>query len=198
MVRLTGLSDADLVGQVLDEERVVRLLRSAHVIVAHNASFDRRFVERRLPAASGLAWACSCREVDWAAHGFDGRSLGHLLLQAGWYHDGHRAAADVDALIQLLQVPLGGDVPALRELVDTASCPTVLVEAVGAAFEVKDALKARGYRWRQEGRVWWREVDADALMAEEFWLARCVYAPELRPRGMGPRLTEVTWRERHR
>ena len=74
---------------------------------------------------------------------------------------------------------------------------TVRVEACGADYAVKDALRARGYRWNADLKVWWREVTADALTAEEFWLARHVYAPEYRSRAMGPRLVEVTARERY-
>ncbi|MGJ3629336.1 hypothetical protein AB5I41_25245 [Sphingomonas sp. MMS24-JH45] len=67
------------------------LLRSASFIVAHDSGFDRTSIERaRLPDAAGLAWVCSMRQVDWRARGFDGRVLGYLLIQNGFYHCGHR------------------------------------------------------------------------------------------------------------
>lgn len=100
---LTGLTDADLTGREIDEGTATRLLRSASFMVAHNSGFDRSWVEKRLPDASGLAWCCSMRQVDWRARGFDSRVLGYLLLQHGYYHCGHRASADVDALIQMLR-----------------------------------------------------------------------------------------------
>lgn len=78
IVRLTGITDADLVGQEIDEDAAGRLLASADLVIAHNAGFDRRFVERRLPGSAGRAWGCSCREIDWATAGFDGRALGWL------------------------------------------------------------------------------------------------------------------------
>lgn len=197
ITRLTGIGDVDLVGREIDDVVAVALLRSADIVVAHSAAFDRKFVERRLPDAAGLAWCCSCREIDWAAAGFDGKALGWLTAQAGWYFEGHRAENDVDAVIALLghEMPAGGT--ALRELLDTSGCPSVLVSAIGASFDVKDELRSRGYRWDASGRVWKREVPASDLMSEEFWLARHVYAPEYRPRGAGPLLTELTWFERH-
>ena len=67
--------------------------------IAHHADFDRKFVERRLPDAKGLAWACSCHEIDWQAAGFRGVGLGWLLAQAGYFFNGaHRAGADVAAV----------------------------------------------------------------------------------------------------
>lgn len=197
IVRLTGIADADLVGEEIDDRRAVALMRSADLVVAHNAAFDRRFVERRLPEAAGLRWCCSCREVDWPEAGFDGRALGWLAAQAGFFYDAHRASNDVDAVIALLGHGLPDGRTVLAQLVESAECPTVRVEAIGADFHVKDDLRRRGYRWDADGKVWWREVAAFDLTAEESWLAGHVYAPEYRARAMEPRLTEVTARERY-
>lgn len=197
IVRLTGITDSDLLGQEIDDDAAVRLLRSADLVIAHHAAFDRKFIECRLPEASGQAWCCSCSEVDWSAVGFDGRALGWLLAQAGWFYDAHRAESDVDALIALLRHELPDGRTILADLIDSARCPSVRVEAIGADFSVKDALRTRGYRWNPDARVWWKEVQAARLMDEEFWLARNVYAPECRPRSMAPRLTELTARERY-
>lgn len=197
IVQLTGLTDADLAGQKIDDEKVIDLLTSAQVVIAHNATFDRKFVEKRLPGASNLAWACSCREIDWPASGFDGRSLGWLLAQASWFHSAHRAETDVDAVIQLLQYPLPNGRTALGELMETATKPTLLIKAVGAHFDVKDHLKERGYRWDQKAGVWWCEIPEDSLTDEEFWLARNVYGAEHRAKTMGPHITKVTWKERY-
>ncbi len=197
IVRLTGITDADLAGQTIDDDTATRLLRSADLVVAHNAAFDRKFVERRLPGVAGLAWACSCREIDWPAAGFDGRSLGWLLAQAGWFHAAHRASNDVDAVIALLGRKVAGGRTALAELLESAACPTVRIDAVGADFRVKDDLRARGYRWNGEDRVWWKEVQASSLSDEECWLARHVYAPECFARAEGPAMTEITARERY-
>ena len=192
ITRLTGLTDADLTGQAIDETVATRHLLSASVIIAHNALFDNGFVEARLPGAAGRPWACSCSEVDWPAHGFDGRKLGHLLNHSGLFHDGHRAAADVWATACLLDQPIGeGQRTYLGELVAIAETPTVRVEATGAEYAARASLKARGYRWNADGKVWWQELAAHAIEPEKSWLAAECFCHS-------PRLTEVTWHQRHR
>ena len=197
VVRLTGLTNEELSGHTLNDAGAAAIMHGADVVVAHNASFDRRHVEKRLPAVRGMAWACSCREIDWAARGFDGKGLGWLLSQAGQFHEGHRAGDDVDALIAMLRHRDQDGVTALAELIANAGTPGWIVRAVGAAFEVKDKLKARGYRWDPAGRVWMREVRDCDRMAEEFWLASHVYDPAARPRALGPSLEETDWYRRH-
>lgn len=193
---LTGLADADLAGREIDTAAATLLLRSASFVVAHNSRFDRRWIERRLPDAAGLNWCCSMSEVDWRARGFDGRVLGYLLTQAGYYFCGHRAANDVDALIQLLRTRDGSGRTALKEMVQHAGRPSWIVRARGADFSVKDALKGRGYRWDADRKVWWREVADEDLAPENWWLAAQVYAVEAKPTRLGPDVERITARER--
>jgi len=199
IVRLTGLTDADVAGKAIDDETAVRLLKSADFVCAHNARFDRAHVERRLPEAAGLAWTCSCADIDWRAAGYDGRSLGWLLAQSGYFHGAHRAVDDVDAVIQILRQELPGGGTALAEMLATARAPSWRFRAVGAAFELKDALRLRGYRWDAAGdpKCWWREVPDARRTEEEWWLAGHVYSVGAKPRALGPIVERVTWRERY-
>ncbi|RYG88183.1 DNA polymerase III subunit epsilon [bacterium] len=197
IVRLTGITDADLAGQALQEAEIVRLLTSASFVVAHNARFDRPRVERRLAGARGLAWACSCVGVDWRSNGFDGRSLGWLLGQVGMFHGAHRAADDVDAVIALLMHRLPGGGTALADMLERERAPGWRFHAVGAAFELKDALRLRGYRWDADRKTWWREVTESGRDEEHWWLARHVYSADADPKAREPRIERVTWQDRY-
>jgi DNA polymerase-3 subunit epsilon len=199
IARLTGLTDETLAGCSIDDKTASVLLRSAEVVIAHNATFDRKFVERRFPDCAGLAWACSLEEIDWRGRGFDGsgRALGWLLSQAGYFHDAHQASGDVDAVLQILQHRFDDDTTALAELLANAAKPTWMISAVGAHFDVKDRLKNRGYRWNGDESVWFRQV-SDALRdAELVWLDLNVYAPIHRPRTDGPAIREMTRFDRY-
>lgn len=198
IVRITGITDQDLVGRRIDDRVAIEIISSADLVIAHNAAFDRPMVERRLTELPTLQWACSCHEIDWAAAGFEGRSLGWLCSQTGWFYDAHRAQGDVDALIQLLRHKGTDGRSLLHELDGRSSSDSFLVEAVGSAFPTKDALRMRGYRWNPGGQVWWREVFEHDLLAEETWLASEVYATDRGARSLGPRITRRSAYDRYR
>ena len=194
IAKLTGLDDAMLAGKRIDDHGASLILSSATLVIAHNAAFDRPRVEARLTGVAGLAWGCSCAEIPWRDLGFDGRSLGYLLAQIGFHNAAHRASDDVDSTIALLAHEVAPGRTALAELVERSSRDTWIVRAKGAAFEMKDALKARGYRWDGGRSVWWIEVEERA--PEEWWLAGNVFAAAANPKALGPEWVRVTSRER--
>jgi DNA polymerase-3 subunit epsilon len=161
-------------------EEVEHFGSSAAVVIAHNAAFDRRFVERAYPVFSTKPWACSQTQVDWAQEGFDGSKLGYLLAGCGLFHEGHRAEDDCRALLEILSrpLPVTGEV-AFKRLLDTARKPTMRVWAENAPFGFKDILKARGYRWNDGSdgrpRSWWIDLHQDALEQELAFIRAEIY-----------------------
>ncbi|WP_396430128.1 exonuclease domain-containing protein, partial [Limnohabitans sp.] len=59
ITEITGIDDSMVQGQRIDDAAVIALVEQADLIVAHNAGFDRPFVEARFPVFAGKAWACS-------------------------------------------------------------------------------------------------------------------------------------------
>lgn len=194
---ITGLTDEMLAGQQIDINLATTMIGSADVVIAHNAGFDRPFVDLLLPRVAEAAWACSMREVDWRGLGFEGRALSHLVFQAGqsgYFYDGHRAATDVLALLHLLGQPVGDDGGTiLGRLIGTAETPSVKIMAVGAPFSRKDGLKRQGYRWDANRGHWWKTVVASGEAEERAFLAECIYGP-----GQGPLVEPMTWHDRYR
>ena len=192
VTRLTGLTDAHVKDQRIDEDEVLALLQDCDLVVAHFAAFDKPFLSKRIEPITQMPWGCSCVDIDWQHNGFDGRGLGWLCSQAGWFFDGHRALADVDAVITLLRHSALDQRPLLAELAENASSPRLLVEAQGAEFEVRGALKAQGYRWNPSKKVWAKEVREDRCVVEEAWLARHVYSLDNRPKAPGPSISRLS------
>lgn len=174
---LTGISNAMVQGQTLDEARVAELMQGVDLVIAHNAAFDRPFVEARLPQFEALAWACSFADIDWKALGQSSAKLENLALAQGWFYDAHRAEMDCHALLAVLAQPLADSgQTGLAALWAAGQSTSYRLQATGAPFETKDLLKARGYRWQAEQRVWaTRLKDEDALAAECQWLKAHVY-----------------------
>jgi DNA polymerase-3 subunit epsilon len=180
---LTGITDEMVRGRRIDEAQVERLLGDAQLVVAHNARFDRPFVETRLPAFAGLPWACSIADIDWAAEGRGSSRLEYLVMKCGWFYDAHRAAMDCHALLAVLNEPLpvSGRI-GLARLLEAARADSFRVFADGAPFETKDLLKSRGYRWDQERRVWHADLRDEAALGEErAWLKAKVYGGRSSP-----------------
>lgn len=182
---VTGITDDMLRGQRLDDAQVHALLADADLVIAHNAGFDRPFVEARFAAFEGLKWACSFADIDWKALGRGSAKLSALGNDLGFFYDAHRAEMDCHALLAVLMAPLAPLAPqdateparnGLLHLLAAAESPSYRVQATGAPFEAKDALKARGYRWDGTGRVWHTRVkNAEAFAAECAWLKQAVY-----------------------
>lgn len=189
--RLTGLSDADVAGCAIDAAFATGLIVEADLVVAHNARFDRPFVERRLEGIKDRLWGCSMAQVDWPAYGFDGAKLGYLLNQVGRFHKPHGAGADVDALLTLLAHPVNRDRTALAVLLDAVWGDAWKVSAVNSSIATKDVLKRRGYHWDPKAKVWWREIDEAGRGTEARWLADNVYGERGRALGHGPRWDRV-------
>ena len=102
---ITGLTDADVAGHVIDPAEIAAIIAPAAIILAHNAAFDRPFVERAWPTFSVKPWGCSMAEVPWTEEGFDGLKLGYLAMAHGVFFDAHRAANDCLAALHILRRP---------------------------------------------------------------------------------------------
>jgi DNA polymerase III subunit epsilon len=176
ITEITGIDDRMVKGLRIDDAAVAALVAQTDLIVAHNAGFDRPFVEARLPVFAGKAWACSFLGIDWKKEGSGSAKLEFLASERGWFYDAHRAQVDCHALLQVLASPLADGQTGLSRLLTGADQVRYKLRAVGAPFEAKDKLKSRGYRWDGDGRVWWCSLGSDALLdAECAWLRAEVY-----------------------
>lgn len=177
VVEITGLTDADVQGQRLDEGRIAALLEGVDIVIAHNAGFDRPFAEGRIPQFSRLAWACSFADIDWKAQGRSSAKLENLAQALGLFYDAHRAEMDCHALLAVLVDKLPNALhTGLAHLIAAAKKPTFRLQATHAPFDAKDQLKARGYRWNADQKVWHTRLGDDAaLQAECEWLKATVY-----------------------
>lgn len=187
ITELTGITDEMVLGHRIDPDAVTAFASDAVIIIAHNASFDRKFSERYWPLFQQKAWACSATEVDWRKHGFDGSRLGYLLAGAGLFHQAHRAVDDCRALIEILASDLPKlDRSGLSILLERARRKTMRIWAEQSPFELKDELKRRGYRWNDgaDGRLrsWYIDVDEAAQEPEIDFLRRTIYLRDVSPR----------------
>ena len=180
ITRLTGITNEMVAGQSIDMAALQALIEPADLLIAHNAGFDRPFCEAFSRLFFGKAWACSNSEIDWSSRGYEGTKLGYLIRQAGYFHDGHRAVDDCFALLEVLVREMDGSAStAFAELYKASQRLRVRIFAENSPFDMKDHLKARGYRWSDgsDGRPksWWIEVGEEALDDELRYLRAEIY-----------------------
>lgn len=184
VTRITGITNQMVAGHKLELGKIDALAADASLIIAHNASFDRRFAEKISSAFEHAAWACSMTQIDWAAEGHEGTKLAYLASTHGFFYERHRAEHDCYAAIELLtrHLPVSGRL-AMAVMLEMARKPSWRIWAENSPYDLKDVLKKRGYRWNGEAngwpRAWYVDVD-DELRDEELnFLRREIYLREV-------------------
>jgi len=174
---LTGIRDDMVNGQSIDWGKVDTILRDTDIVVAHNASFDRAFVEKHSSVSPNKIWACSINDIDWLGRGFTSSKQELLCYWHGFYFEAHRAMNDVDALIHLLtHSSYDIDRPVL-ELIENSQKPTYVIFATNFNYDPvkKDIVKANKYKWNAIEKIWYKNVTFDNLESEKEWLTGVIY-----------------------
>lgn len=179
ITRITGITDEMVAGQAIDLQQVAHFLSGVSIVIAHNARFDRPFVESLYPGFETAAWGCSIADVNWNEEGFEGVKLEYLGYKYGFFYEGHRATIDCLAGIELLSQTLPSGDRVMKRLLDNAGRTHVRLWADRAPFAKKDTLRQRGYRWSPGGegirKAWYKDLPEDLVVAEMLYLNQEVY-----------------------
>jgi len=106
VIGIHGITDEMVRGKTLDNNKMESIFARADFVVAHNASFDKSFLEHLLPMSMDRPWKCSCFGIKWVKHGLENRRLGTLRDFFGINHDeAHRALADCEVVLEALKRP---------------------------------------------------------------------------------------------
>lgn len=177
IVELTGLNDADLEGQRIETDRLISFIEHCEAVVAFNSGFDRPHVEKLLPALRPMPWGCAMADVPWRNLGFEPGPQGYLLMQTGRYNpSAHRAKDDVLALIELLDHVCEDSESVMAKVLAAIEAPAWRFEASNAAYDYKDDLRERRYRWIAERthRLWHKHVRPSEFRDEYRWYKRTI------------------------
>jgi len=184
IVTLTGITDAMVKGQSIDGNAVNQIVDSAAVVIAHNAQFDRKFVESSFPAFESKAWACSIHDVPWIEKGVEGTKLGYIAYRLGFFFNAHRALNDCLAGVHILAQSFpDSDESILKSLLDHARQNEYRIWALGSPYDSKDLLKARTYRWNDgenhHPKSWYIDISSDHLQSEIDYLHKEIFGQEV-------------------
>jgi len=174
--KIHHITDEMVSGKKINENEVEAFLDDVALIIAHNANFDRRFVETRFPIFSTKAWACSWAQIPWGDEGLGSGKLEFLAYKSGFHYEGHRASIDCLALLEVLHSAAfeSGRKP-LQLLLQRARANEIKVTALKSPFDTKEQLKARRYQWNSEMKSWAITVLQAELLNEIEWLKKNIY-----------------------
>lgn len=188
--KIHRITDDMVVGKTITTEMITSFRKDADMVIAHNAGFDRKFVENSFPEAGfdKIDWHCSIEQVDWKARGFPKTSLEMLTFLSGFVYEAHNARSDIlaTAFVIAKPDPETGETP-FAEMLEEASQPSRHIFAVRSPFERKDDLKANGYRWADEtkpvqgfSKVWHKSLSGKPeILAKEAEFLKEVYGGDM-------------------
>lgn len=126
---------------------------SADFVVAHNASFDRHFLDPVFGIKSPKIWRCTLREINFPK-AKKAKALGYMAVDHGIFPFGaHRALNDVTVLTALLKT-----VHDLADQLAKEPIEKLRFEARDLPFSLNTEAKDRGFRWDSKSRVWYRTM----------------------------------------
>jgi DNA polymerase III epsilon subunit-like protein len=107
ITRITHLTNEQLKGQTIDWARVHEIFSKTKYAVCHNTEFDHGFLKQQTPEdiqqqVSTMLFACTLKDINWYARGYDPRKLDYLNFNLGYFYGAHRALIDCDAVLNLL------------------------------------------------------------------------------------------------
>lgn len=143
ITKLTGITDDDVKGRIITAEDIAPFLIGDPIVIAHGSDFDRPFLEKYVPFPQHLKWACSIKEIDWAANGVESKKLEYIVLKAGYFYSGHRA--DIDTLAMCWVFFKRPEL--LVELLGNVEKRTAVIRAYDLPIACKDAVKSKRFKW---------------------------------------------------
>jgi len=181
ITELTGITDDMVKGQSLDMNAISAMLSDCVLVIAHNARFDRPFMEVVCDDFKDKYWACSIADVAWSAEGFGSSKLEFLAYQFKFFYEAHRAVVDCQVGIHILTqvLPKSGGT-GMKQLLTSARRTDFRLWAKGAPFDKKDDLRKRGYRWANgdDGGVkaWYIDLPEAELDTEYDYLNDTIFS----------------------
>lgn len=184
VTKITNITNDMVSGKSIDPNEVFDFVKQAGLIIAHNAAFDRVFMEKFAPEFADKPWACSMSQIPWKEEGFDGTRLSHIAAGFGFFYNAHRAVEDCHAGIEVLSraLPASKEL-AMSKLLIAARQDTRRIWALGAPYDFKDILKARGYRWNDGNdgshKSWYRDLELHEYEAECKFLREDIFQTDI-------------------
>lgn len=171
IVKITGITDTMLKDYGRDPKSSFQylwsLIQSCEYVVAHNAPFDRGFLENELrhfeiaSDFSEVQWIDTLTDVPYP-DSIGSRKLTYLAADHGFLNsNAHRALFDVLTMLNIFQRY------SINDITLRAKSPNVQVIAK-VSFEEKEKAKKLGFRWNKDDKIWFKDFKMMDLETQNF------------------------------
>lgn len=180
IIELTGITQEQINKFSIPENKALsklnEFLNYSEVLVAHNAPFDRGFLEtaykRYEYKVTDKLWVDTKIDITYPKK-IETRKLKHLACEHGIINPfSHRATTDVLTMLQMLS---NYDI---HEIVANAKVPSVLVRAF-ASFDDHLKAKGRGYSFDRPKKIWTKTIKENQLAEERSYFSQFNIALEI-------------------
>ncbi len=170
IVTLTGITDELLAKHGEDIREVIAAFfnfsKDADYFMAHNAPFDRGFIDKLIKAylianwnGSEVKWIDTSVDVDYPEH-IKTRKLSHLASEHGFVNPfAHRAVTDVLTMFAVTSRY------SWSEIIKNAETPNITMRAM-TVFKDNDKAKSLGYRFDKPNTRWIKQIKEHRMQAE--------------------------------
>jgi DNA polymerase III subunit epsilon len=184
IIKLTGITDDMVKDKLIDLNQISTILSTVNIVIAHNAKFDRPFVESMFENFKNVNWGCSISDVNWFDEGIESTNLSYLAFKYGFFYGSHRATIDCQVGIEILSRNLPvSHIPVLKKILDNVNRVDIRLYAESSPFEMKDKLKSRGYFWstgeKGKRKCWYIDLAEDKIDDELCYLSEHIYGKKV-------------------
>ena len=173
---INNITDEMVKDHEIDWTKVTEIFSLSQLFVAHNASFDRAFLDRYLEISQKKVWACSINDINWIKRGFTNSKLELLAHWHGYYYESHRAMIDVDAMIHLVIHPHYKENKPIIELIEKArKYQSRIIVKFNYSKELVDVIKTKRYSFNGTTKEWSKIILDEDVDNEKKWLAENIY-----------------------
>lgn len=152
-------------GSEIDWDLITNLFSGADLVVSHNSSFVKPWVEKYTGNLETL-WGCTIEHIDWNLSGFPARNLPTLSVFTGFFYDFKDSASALEALSHVLSLNSKS-----KEMLDNSKQADLQIFAANSPRGSNQLLKDRRYRWNPDIGSWWLSIkDREQGKVEEAWL----------------------------
>lgn len=173
---LIGLKDEDISGKHYDDSTILSAINKADIIIAHNASFDCKVMNKRFPMLKKKPWGCTMNDIEWNEKFIPSRNLDYLAFRHGFWFKHHRAESDCRATLHLLSQTFKDEETNFQRLMKNVFTPKIMLIAVNTPFNKKDELKKRNYHWDGNVKGWKKELTQENITEEKIIIEKLMHS----------------------